>query len=82
MLHQHPDDRNYRRRPDGSVDVEYYIRVAQAWRRESLRQAFRALLGPIGRLLGRVVRILGATAFGMVRRLVDVCRSVLLVRAQ
>jgi hypothetical protein len=82
MRHEHDEDCNIRRMSDGSVDVEYYVRVAEAWRRESLRQAFaaqgqafEALLGPIGRLLCRFVRILGATAFGTVRRLLDFCRS-------
>ena len=58
MRYDDGEERDIRRRSDGSVDVEYYIRVAQAWRRESLRQAFAAQTQAIGALLDSIGRLL------------------------
>jgi len=89
MRYDDGEERDIRRRSDGSVDVEYYVRLAQAWRRESLRQAFAAqgqafdtLLNPIRHLLWGFVRIVGVTIFESGRWLAEFCRSLLLVRAK
>ena len=51
-----------RRRKDGSIDVEHYLRIARAERRAALRGGTWAIVTALGRLPGRI-----CGAFAVVR---------------